>query len=166
MSVGETDLAALLANMSPLVDTSNTYYFCSVPYDRVSDVEWRYIEGTIREPEGLTLIVPSSYFNNTNSAMYPPFPEALKRAIVETEAKNRGVGSSGHSSLQLPEMSKITIQVHSSLEAVGLTYAMSKALSGANISCNVVAGYYHDHLFVPAKDSVRAVAALEAISSA
>ncbi len=50
----------------------------------------------------------------------------------------------------------ITLTVHSSLEAVGLTAAVSKALTEANISCNVVAAYYHDHIFVPIKDGTRA----------
>jgi hypothetical protein len=51
----------------------------------------------------------------------------------------------------------ITLTVHSSLEAVGLTAAVSKALTDANISCNVVAAYYHDHIFVPVKDATRAM---------
>ena len=59
----------------------------------------------------------------------------------------------------------ITLTVHSSLEAVGLTAAVSKALTEANISCNVVAAYYHDHIFVPSKDAHRAMDALRAISS-
>ena len=58
----------------------------------------------------------------------------------------------------------ITLTVHSSLEAVGLTAAVSKALTEANISCNVVAAYYHDHIFVPVKDARRAVDVLENLS--
>jgi len=54
----------------------------------------------------------------------------------------------------------ITLTVHSSLEAVGLTAAVSKALTEANISCNVVAAYHHDHIFVPIKDAERAMSVL------
>ena len=43
----------------------------------------------------------------------------------------------------------ITLQVHSALDAVGLTAAFATALTEAGISANVVAGYYHDHVFVP-----------------
>ena len=55
----------------------------------------------------------------------------------------------------------ITLTIHSSLEAVGLTAAVSKALTEANISCNVVAAYYHDHLFVPVADAERAIDVLQ-----
>jgi uncharacterized protein len=58
----------------------------------------------------------------------------------------------------------ITLTVHSSLEAVGLTSAVSKALTEANISCNIVAAYYHDHIFVPVKDATRALAVLTQLS--
>ena len=58
----------------------------------------------------------------------------------------------------------ITLTVHSSLEAVGLTAAVSKALTEANISCNVVAAYYHDHLFVPLADADRAMDVLQALT--
>jgi uncharacterized protein len=51
----------------------------------------------------------------------------------------------------------ITLTVHSSLEAVGITAAVSKALAEANISCNAVAAYFHDHIFVAKKDAERAM---------
>ncbi|XPF93612.1 ACT domain-containing protein [Colwellia sp. RE-S-Sl-9] len=55
----------------------------------------------------------------------------------------------------------ITLNVHSSLDAVGLTAAVSTKLTQANISANVVAAYYHDHIFVAAKDADNALAALQ-----
>lgn len=58
----------------------------------------------------------------------------------------------------------ISLTVHSSLEAVGLTAAFSRALAEEGISCNVVAGYYHDHIFVPMKDTDRAMRALKRLS--
>lgn len=44
----------------------------------------------------------------------------------------------------------LTLRVHSALGAVGLTAAVAARLAAAGMSCNVVAGYFHDHLFVPA----------------
>ena len=61
-------------------------------------------------------------------------------------------------------MSWITLTVHSSLEAVGLTAAFSKALSEKNISCIVVAAYYHDHIFVNQKDVNKAMEILNEFS--
>jgi uncharacterized protein len=60
---------------------------------------------------------------------------------------------------------KISLTIHSSLSAVGLTAAIATALGKENISANVVAGYYHDHFFVQwdrRYDALKALAAFKA----
>lgn len=86
---------------------------------------------TIREPEGLSVVLP------------------LGRA--------EAMGLPTH----LP-MRWITLRVHSALDGVGLTAAVAETLAAAGISCNVVAGHHHDHLFVPAERAEEAVALLRA----
>ncbi len=58
----------------------------------------------------------------------------------------------------------ITLTVHSSLAAVGLTAAFSTALASHGISCNVVAAYYHDHIFVDTRDLARAMDVLHGLA--
>ena len=58
------------------------------------------------------------------------------------------------------EAAWLTLTVHSSLEAVGLTAAFSVALGERQIPCNVLAGYFHDHLLVPLERADDAVIAL------
>jgi uncharacterized protein len=58
----------------------------------------------------------------------------------------------------------ITLRVHSALDAVGLTAAVSSALAEAGISCNVIAGRFHDHLLVPAEAAERALDVLRTIA--
>lgn len=58
----------------------------------------------------------------------------------------------------------ITLMVHSSLEAVGLTAALSTKLSEHGISANVIAGYFHDHIFVQRDHAERAIAALDELT--
>jgi hypothetical protein len=59
---------------------------------------------------------------------------------------------------------RITLMVHSALEGVGLTAAVSGALAGAGIACNIVAGYHHDHLFVPWERREEALAVLRGLA--
>mgnify|MGYP005847575173 CR=1 FL=1 len=60
----------------------------------------------------------------------------------------------------------ITLKVHSDPAAVGLTAAFSTARAEAGISCNVVAGVHHDHLFVPVDQAQQAMDTLIALSRA
>jgi hypothetical protein len=66
--------------------------------------------------------------------------------------------------LGLPVMFRcawITLNVHSDLNAVGLTAAFAGALGRDGISCNVVAGAYHDHIFVPIETAHEALRSLQ-----
>lgn len=61
---------------------------------------------------------------------------------------------------------RISLTVQSDLAAVGLTAAFATALGAEGISCNVIAGFHHDHLFVQWDRRHAALAALEALSRA
>ena len=56
----------------------------------------------------------------------------------------------------------LTLTVQSSLDAVGLTAAVSARLAAIGIPCNVLAGYHHDHLLVPVDRVDDAIDALTA----
>lgn len=57
----------------------------------------------------------------------------------------------------------ITLKVHSSLEAVGFLAVVSAHLARAEIPCNAIAGYYHDHILVPVDRANEALTVLEEI---
>jgi hypothetical protein len=62
-------------------------------------------------------------------------------------------------------MAWITLRVHSALDAVGLTAAFSAALAADGLSCNVVAGAHHDHVFVPHARGVDAMRVLRGLAA-
>jgi hypothetical protein len=64
------------------------------------------------------------------------------------------------------EAAWLTLTVHSSLEAVGLTAAFSAALAEEGIPCNVLAGYHHDHLLVPVERATDAISILRSLAAA
>ncbi|MCX5401374.1 ACT domain-containing protein [Streptomyces sp. NBC_00102] len=84
--------------------------------------------------------------------------EGVTLVLTEYEAKRAGLSHTFVAGW-------ITLRVHSALDTVGLTAAVSLALTDAGISCNVVAGYHHDHLFVPYERSADAVAVLESLAA-
>ncbi len=85
-------------------------------------------------------------------------PEGLTMVVLKQTADTHGIAYES-------VFKGITLKVHSSLEAVGLTAAFATRLTQHGISANVVAGFYHDHLFVQTNDAERAVAALKELSA-
>lgn len=131
---GETDLAKLLATMSPVL-FPQTYVYCTVAYRDVARYQALEPLATYREDEGLTLV------------------------LARSDADEAGLDYG-------PLLRRITLNVHSALEAVGLTAAVSAVLTREGISANVIAAYHHDHIFVPEADAERALAALRALTIA
>ena len=127
---GETDLAALLAALDPVLDDA-PYGFALLPAGDALPAGLRPF-GLLQEAEGLTVI-----------ATLPELAAA-------------GLGTEG-------QWARITMMVNSALEAVGLTAAIATALAREGISANVVAAYYHDHLFVPWDRRQDAMAVLAAL---
>ncbi|MCR9201786.1 MAG: ACT domain-containing protein [Planctomycetaceae bacterium] len=59
----------------------------------------------------------------------------------------------------------LTLNVNSDLQAVGLTAAVATALAQHSISANVVAGFHHDHIFVPSAAAAHALTVLQELSA-
>jgi hypothetical protein len=99
---------------------------------------------------------------------FASFPGEVPAALAEARALVREaegvtlVLPLGHPALPAGAlaMRQITLRVASALDGVGLTAAVATALAERDIPCNVIAGYHHDHLFVPAE---RAEEALEVL---
>lgn len=60
---------------------------------------------------------------------------------------------------------RITLEGHSSLEALGLTSVVTSLLAERGITTNVIAGFYHDHMFVPSDRIEEAMEALKELAS-
>lgn len=85
-------------------------------------------------------------------------PEGLSVITSETDAANNCLNV-------LFKCAWITLTVNSALEAVGLTAAFASALGRSGISCNVVAGAYHDHIFVPVESAQAAMQVLHQLQT-
>lgn len=80
--------------------------------------------------------------------------EGTTLILTEDEARRAGVAATFRSRM-------ITLEIHSSLDAVGFMAAIATRLAAAGMGVNPVSGFYHDHLFVPAERAEEAVAILE-----
>jgi len=86
--------------------------------------------------------------------------EAEGTTVIAAEAEATRAHLSGEG-----QWARITLIIHSALSAVGLTAAVSAALAAVGISANIIAGYYHDHIFVPWDKRHLALTALQQLAA-
>ncbi|MEM7744240.1 MAG: ACT domain-containing protein [Pseudomonadota bacterium] len=60
---------------------------------------------------------------------------------------------------------RITLRIHSALEAVGFIAAVATHLAKNGMGANPVSGFHHDHLFVAEKQAERAVEVLRELAA-
>ncbi|MEM9039741.1 MAG: ACT domain-containing protein [Actinomycetota bacterium] len=130
---GETDLVAMLASLD-VARRPGTFAFVEIPGRATTELVDRSHAVVIEEgARGTTT--------------------TLVLSVEDADAASLSIDV---------EMAWLTLTAESSLEAVGLTAAFSRALGDAGVPCNVLAGYRHDHLLVPAD---RADSAIEVLRS-
>lgn len=81
-------------------------------------------------------------------------PEGLTLVLPQEKALEAGLDYES-------SFRQIMLSVHSSLDAVGLTAAVSSKLATKGISANVIAAFYHDHIFVQSEKAEAAMSALK-----
>jgi hypothetical protein len=124
-STGETSLATLLSSMSPTLDETHTYVFGTIPAKSESD-----------------------YSNILKLFVGLPVQMLFRESEGWTVIVAKETAEEIQMQYEFP-CKKITLNVHSSLEAVGFMAAITTRLKEVGVGVNPVSGYYHDHLFVP-----------------
>jgi len=89
-------------------------------------------------------VVGASYGDYAETAPIASYQENEGLTLVLTQERADASGLSYEGLFRC-----ISLQVHSSLESVGLTAVVAGKLAAYEISANIIAGYYHDHVFVP-----------------
>lgn len=103
-----------------IIERPGSFVYVSVPAPDPALAD--QADAVVREPEGVTYVLPA---DAPALASQPP------------------------GTTQGPAMTWLTIAAHTSLEGVGLTARIAAALAARDVPCNVVAGFFHDHLLVP-----------------
>ncbi len=141
MLTGETDLAKILASIS-VRRRSGTFAVVTLPEGLPAE-----LKGKPNGSGNLLLGVEAVIREREGTTVVAAMSIARERGwIINFEA------------------AWLSLDVHSSLDAVGLTAAVTAALSNAQIPTNVLAGYHHDHLLVPAGSADEAIQVIEALA--
>jgi hypothetical protein len=118
------------------------------------------MEPVLQEGEFIFATLAPAAFEQLDLCPLGWFREAEGITVIVEKEAARSAGLEGRFVARL-----ITLNVHSSLEAVGFLAQISARLAAAGISVNVVSAFYHDHLFVPAEKAGQALQVLEALAA-
>lgn len=142
MSTGETSLSKLLQTLTVTLHPE-TYTFITLPTTFTGQVDFNPdVQMLFREPaEGSTTLI-------------------LKGGSLQQLQTYTNSGAE----ISSVKWRMLTLNVHSSLEAVGFMAVVSKVLAERGVSCNVVAGWFHDHVFVQHEKADEAVEALKRLA--
>lgn len=112
---------------------------------------------------------PGTYVLLTRTGPDAAADAVAQARITEAEGITYVVPESAADALGAPPgfvAAWLSLRVHSALNAVGVTAAVAGVLAERGIACNVLAGYFHDHLLVPAARRDDAVAAIRSLRGA
>jgi hypothetical protein len=120
----------------------------------------RSMRPKLLDPEFVFCTVPDCLSDYASLNPIATFVESEGLTLVLEKAKAQKAGLKFEGTFN-----QITLTVHSSLEAVGLTAAVSTKLASKGISANVIAAFYHDHIFVQSAKAESALLALQEFSA-
>jgi uncharacterized protein len=135
-------LHTYLKDLKPILGDEQ-YVFISVPYN--------LLEKTTETLSQL-MMVSLSFFREKEGASFVVSQQNIDKLPIQTSHVSTGLYRC------------ITLNVYSDLESVGLTAAVTKRLTDMDVSANVIAGYFHDHILIPSSDAEKALLALTDMS--
>ncbi|MEM1275272.1 MAG: ACT domain-containing protein [Pseudomonadota bacterium] len=121
----------------------------------------RHLLGAMEPALDPTLYVFASSPTDTphqNALVQAQEDEGITLILPKAEAERQGLD-------YIFPCRRITLSIHSSLEAVGFLAAILPPLAAAGIGVNPVSGTFHDHLFVPADRAEEAMQILRDIAT-
>lgn len=131
--MAEADLSKLLASLS-VIRRDGLWRFETIPSEQSS---WADLVN-LREVRDIAMLFQESEGLTV-----------ITSALDETPRDNRWVW--------------LELSVFSDLQAVGFLAHVAAALSAANVPCNAVAAFHHDHIFVPEVKAEAAILAIETL---
>lgn len=135
---GERQLATLIAQMKPWLDEEE-FVFCTIAPQALD-----------HQPDP-----PFTKLSHLRRVAIAQFQEAEGISLILPKAI-----AAAHGLPTSFPCRKITLTVHSSLDAIGFLAAVTAELARHNISVNPVSAYFHDHLFVPCDRADEAMSVL------